>query len=233
MLGRHHDVQGAQRRPQLIGQRRAGQPDPRPELADVDAAEPLAEHVDRARRRDAGSSDAMRSSVVLPEPLRPSTTQRSPGAHRPSRCRRGGTGRRATTPHAAQRAATPSPGIGGSRARRSGSRGGAGAPEAPARPHHVADVAGAGRPGSRPRPSTPPARRSRRRVGDVHGHVAARRAPARPSSSAGCSSGSGTGGCSTTANTTGRCSWAAVHSACGEYMAEPSPTTHRTGTAPS
>ena len=34
----------------------------------------------------------------------------------------------------------------------------------------------------------------------------------------------------TTANTTGSCSWAAVQSACGEYIAEPSPTTHSTGT---
>ena len=36
----------------------------------------------------------------------------------------------------------------------------------------------------------------------------------------------------TTAKTTGSCSWAAVHSACGEYMADPSPTTHSTGTPP-
>jgi hypothetical protein len=33
----------------------------------------------------------------------------------------------------------------------------------------------------------------------------------------------------TTAMTTGRFSWAAVHSAWAEYMIEPSPTMHRTG----
>ena len=36
----------------------------------------------------------------------------------------------------------------------------------------------------------------------------------------------------TTAKITGSCSWAAVHRACGEYMADPSPTTHSTGTPP-
>ena len=34
---------------------------------------------------------------------------------------------------------------------------------------------------------------------------------------------------STTAKRTGSCSRAAVHSACGEYMADPSPTTQSTG----
>ena len=47
------------------------QPDPRPQLEHVDAAEPLAEHVDDARRWGASAAAASCSRVVLPAPFGP------------------------------------------------------------------------------------------------------------------------------------------------------------------
>ena len=90
--GGEHDVAHPLAGRQPVGDRRARQADPRPQLEDVDRAEPLAEHVRRRPSSGASGPAAICSSVVLPAPFGPRTTQRSPS--RPSRSRRPGACRR-------------------------------------------------------------------------------------------------------------------------------------------
>ena len=68
--------------PQLIGEGGGGIADPPAQFADIDTPESLPEHVDGARASGGRTAPATRSSVVLPLPLGPSTSQRSPGRTR-------------------------------------------------------------------------------------------------------------------------------------------------------
>ena len=66
VLGRHHDVERGDRRAQQIGERRRHHADVAAVGAHVDSAERLAEHLDRAGRRDAGTATRFAAGSSCP-----------------------------------------------------------------------------------------------------------------------------------------------------------------------
>ena len=171
--------------PQLVGQRPTTRGRSRLRSVQMfDPPEALAEHLDRRRATGGAGATRCARSDVLPEPLGPSTTQRSPARDRPSRCRRAGRARRASspTPLQAQRGGhtRSCAAIGQLEQVRPAGR--------QRRPHRVADVARLLDQRRRRRPSTGPApTKSTGGLVEVHADEAAGARPSRPSCPAGSS----------------------------------------------
>ena len=91
---RPHGVERRQRRAQLVGEGRRHEPDAPAQHAHVGVARGARRAPRPSPAVGCSYSAAMRSSDVLPHPLGPSSSQRSPGSHRRGRRRRGSSCRR-------------------------------------------------------------------------------------------------------------------------------------------